>query len=172
MRGKSRTIYKIIFNIPTVITVLLAFLLCGLQFFGLKPYSVLSGSMASVYPTGSLIYVAEADPAQLKVDDIITFRMTSGTVATHRIVELVSDETQPEIIRFRTKGDENEIADAPLVDFSSVIGTPLFGIPYLGYLAAYIMTTKGKIVAFTVLAAITLLELIINIVVGDKKEKE
>ena len=172
MGGREKTICKFLFNIPVVLVVLLAFLLCGLPLFGLTPYSVLSGSMASVYPTGSLIYVTKTDPAQLEVNDIITFRLAGGTVATHRIIELVQDETQPEIIRFRTKGDENEIADGALVDFDSVIGTPLFGIPYLGYLATYIMTPKGKFAVITVIAAISFLEIIINIVFRNKKEKE
>lgn len=169
---RTRRIYKLLLNIPVVLVVSLAFLLCGLQLFGLTPYSILSGSMASVYPTGSLIYVAKAEPSQLEVNDIITFRMAGGTVATHRIVELVSDENQPETVRFRTKGDENEVTDGPLVSFQDVIGTPLFGIPYLGYLATYISTSRGKLVALTVVLAIMLLEIIFCIVFDDKKESE
>lgn len=163
---------KILSNTLLILAVVLAFLLHGFQLFGIKPYSVLSGSMESVYPTGSLIYVMKTDPSKLEVKDIITFKMPSGTIATHRIIELVSDETDSDIIKFRTKGDENEIADGTLVDFNSVIGKPLFCIPFLGYLATYIMYPPGKYVAITVAAALIIIEIIISIVLDDKDKKK
>ena len=172
MNNKVKTILKIISNILVVLVVLFGFLLHGVQLLGLKPYSVLSGSMESVYPTGSLIYVAKTDPAGLVANDIITFKMSSGTIATHRIIELVRDETEPNIIRFRTKGDENNIADGTLVDFGSVIGKPVFCIPFLGYLATYIMHPPGKYVAVTVAVALILIEMIISIVLDDKNKKK
>lgn len=171
MNSKVKKTLKVISNALVVLVVVFAFLLHGFQLFGLKPYSVLSGSMESVYPTGSLIYVAKADPAELVVNDIITFKMPSGTIATHRIIELVADETEPDIIRFRTKGDENNIADGTLVDFGSVIGKPVFCIPFLGYLATYIMHPPGKYVAITVAVALILIEMIISIALDDKNKK-
>ncbi len=163
---------KIVSNTLVISAVVLAFLLHGFQLFGIEPYSVLSGSMESVYPTGSVIYVAKADPSKLEVNDVITFKMPSGTIATHRIVELVSDETNPDIIKFRTKGDENEIADGTLVDFNSVIGKPLFCIPFLGYLATYIMNPTGKFVALSVVVALILIEIVISLVLDDKGKKK
>ncbi len=168
MNLKTRKTLKIISNIPVILVTLLAFLLYGLRLFGLQPYSVLSGSMESVYPTGSLIYVAKVEPQELQVNDIITFRMSGEAIATHRIIELVADETDPDTIRFRTKGDENEMADGTLVEFGSVIGKPTFCIPLLGYLATYIMSTSGKFVALSVAAALVLLEIIVGMVLEDK----
>ena len=89
MNRKIRSTLKIISNTLVIAVVLFAFLLHGFQFFGLTPYSVLSGSMESIYPTGSLIYVKAVEPEKLKVDDIITFKTQGGIVATHRIIELV-----------------------------------------------------------------------------------
>lgn len=172
MNAKAKQILKIVSNALVILIVVLAILLLGFQLFGLKPYSVLSGSMESVYPTGSLIYITKANPADLEVNDIITFKMPSGTIATHRIIELVSDETDPDIIRFRTKGDENEIVDGTLVDFDSVIGKPVFCIPFLGYLATYIMVPPGKYVAVTVAVALILIEIIISIALDDKDKKK
>lgn len=172
MNKKVKTILRIISNVLIILVVLFGFLLHGVQLLGLKPYSVLSGSMESVYPTGSLIYVVKADPAKLEVNDIITFKMPSGTIATHRIIELVTDESKPGIVRFRTKGDENNIADGTLVDLESVIGKPVFCIPFLGYLATYIMHPPGKYVAVTVAAALILIEMIISFVLDDKNKKK
>ena len=161
---------KVFSNALVILVVAFAFLLHGVQLLGLKPYSVLSGSMESVYPTGSLIYVAKADPAELAVNDIITFKMPSGSIATHRIIELVPDESDPNIIRFRTKGDENNIADGTLVDFDSVIGKPVFCIPILGYLATYIMHAPGNYIAVTVAVTLILIELIISMILDDKNK--
>ncbi len=172
MNSKVKKTLKIVSNALVILVVVFAFLLHGFQLFGLMPYSVLSGSMESVYPTGSLIYVAKADPAELGANDIITFKMPSGTIATHRIIELVSNETEPDIIRFRTKGDENNIADGTLVDFDSVIGKPVFCIPFLGYLATYIMHPPGKYIAITVAVTLILIEMIISIALDDKNDKK
>ena len=172
MNPKVRKSLKIISNALVILVAVVAFLLHGFRLFGLQPYTVLSGSMESVYPTGSLIYVAKVDPAELKVKDIITFRMAGGMIATHRIVELVPDETNPDITRFRTKGDENDSVDGALVDFNSVVGKPLFGIPYLGYLATYITYPPGKYVAAAVAAALILIEIIISIILDDKDKKK
>ena len=172
MNSKVKLIINIISNSLVIITVVLAFLLHGFRLFGLKPYSVLSGSMESVYPTGSLIYVAKTNPSELKVDDVITFRLKNGTIATHRIIELVPDKVESNVIKFRTKGDENKISDGELVDFESVIGTPRFCIPFLGYLATYISYPPGKYVAVIVAASFVLIEIIISIILDDKSKKK
>lgn len=170
MNRKIRSTLKIMSNTLVIAVVLFAFLLHGFRFFGLTPYSVLSGSMESIYPTGSLIYVKAVEPEKLKVDDIITFKTQGGIVATHRIIELVPDKNNSDVMRFRTKGDENEIADGSLVDIGSVIGKPVFGIPLIGYLATYINYPPGKYVAITVAVALILLEIIISILLSDKKD--
>ncbi len=172
MNPKWKLTLKIVSDALVILVVLLAILLHGLQLFGLKPYSVLSGSMQSVYPTGSLIYIKDVDPAQLEVGDTITFKMESGIIATHRIIELVPDETDPTVIRFRTKGDENEIVDGSLVEYDSVIGKPVFCIPLLGYVATYLAQPSGKYIGITVAIALILVELMISIVLDDKDKKK
>lgn len=172
MNSKLKMALKIVSDMLVVAAVVLAVLLHGLQFFGLKPYTVLSGSMQSVYPTGSLIYITDVEPETLEVNDVITFKMSGGAIATHRIVELVPDESNPDIIRFRTKGDENEVVDGSLVDYSSVVGTPVFCIPNLGYLATYITRPPGKYVAATVAIVLIIVEIMISIVLEDKDKKK
>jgi signal peptidase len=147
----------------------LAILLYGTQLIGLKPYSVLSGSMERVYPTGSLIYVVKTNPEKLLANDVITFKLQNGTVATHRIIELVSDETNT--VRFRTKGDENEIADGTLVDFKSVIGKPLFCIPFLGFLATFLTYPAGKLMVFAAFVVLMIIE-ILCFFISKKIKKE
>lgn len=166
-----KRILKTISNTLVAMAVFVTFLLYGFQLLGMKPYAVLSGSMGEVYPTGSLIYVSDIEPSKLQVNDIITFKLKNGTIATHRIIELVPDETDPSVIRFRTKGDENDIADGSLVEAKDIVGKPSFGIPYLGYLGNYISQPRGKIVAITVVVTIVIIEVMVGMIVDDEKDK-
>ena len=136
---------------------LLALLMGGVRLVGLNPYVVLSGSMEPAYQTGSLIYVKKVDPFTLETGDVITFMMNEDTVATHRIVGVVPDEEDSTVIRFRTKGDANEFEDGTLVHYKNVIGTPVFSIPYLGYLAGYISQPPGMYIGMTALCILILL---------------
>ena len=172
MNPKLKKILKIVSNALVILVVVLAILLHGLQFVGLKPYSVLSGSMQSVYPTGSLLYIRDVKPETLAVGDVITYKMAGGTLCTHRIIELVTDEYNPDIIRFRTKGDENDSADGVLVEYGAVVGKAVFCIPLLGYLATYIAVPPGKYIAITVGIAFILIEIMISIVLDDKDKKK
>ncbi len=162
---------KIISNTLVILTVLLAFLLYGVQLLGITPYSVMSGSMGSACPVESLVYVVKAGPEKLEINDVITYKDANGIPVTHRLVEFVPDETDPDIIRLRTKGDANLSAD-PLVDYESVVGKVIFCIPSLGRLAMDISYPPGKYVALTIVAALILLEIIIHIALDDKDNKK
>ena len=171
MTSKLKTTVKIISNVLVGLIVILAMLLYGTRFIGIKPYAVLSGSMESVYPTGSLIYVKPVDANKLKVDDVITFHLGGGAVGTHRIIEIIDDEESDGKILFRTKGDENEIADTEPVKAESVIGKPVFCIPRLGVVATYISQPPGKYTAIAVTAAVLLIEVIASLAFDNKGKK-
>lgn len=142
-------IWNVITSVAVVLTILLAIALVGVRLVGLQVFTVLSGSMEPTYHTGSLIYVKQADPFLLKDGDVITFLLDEDTVATHRIVGVVPDEDDPSVIRFCTKGDANDTEDGKLVHFRNVIGTPVFSIPALGYVASYIQNPPGTYVAIS-----------------------
>ncbi len=171
MNPKIRKLLKVISNALVIVVVILAILLHGLQFVGFKPYSVLSGSMQSVYPTGSLLYTRDVNPETLVVGDVITYKMAGGTLCTHRIIEIVPNEDNPDIVRFCTKGDENDTAD-PLVDRDRVVGKAVFCIPLLGYLATYMAVPPGKYIAITVAISLVLIEIMISLVLDDKDKKK
>lgn len=172
MGKQGRRLLKTIASVLAGIMVLLAVLLVGVRLFGLQIYTVLSGSMEPEYPTGSVIYVRAVDPAELQVRDVITFKLSNGSTATHRIIELIPDENDPDIIRFRTKGDSNDIVDGSLVEFDDVLGTPVFVIPYLGYLAAFIQQPPGSYITIAVGIALIALVMLADGIVDDKNKKD
>lgn len=166
---------KQIWNAVTWVLVLalivLAVLLAGVRLVGLQVFTVLSGSMEPTYHTGSLIYVKEVDYRDLSEGDVITFMLDEDTVATHRIVEVVPDETDASVIRYRTKGDANDAEDGSLVHYKNVIGTPIFTIPRLGYVASYIQNPPGSYLAISGGAVLMLLVFLPDLF-GSEEPKE
>lgn len=144
-------------SVVMTLVIILAILLVGVRVFGLMPYTVLSGSMEPNYHVGSLIYVVKVDPADLEVDDAITYVIDGGTVVTHRIIEVIPDDTDPTVIRFRTKGDNNTVADGTPVHSKNIIGKPVFTIPLLGYLAYFVQNPPGNYLITGLLIALLLI---------------
>lgn len=152
-----RHVWNVISNILLVLVVIAAILLVGVQLFGIKPYTVLSGSMEPTYHVGSIIYVKKVDPLTLKVGDPVTFMINGRTIVTHRIIEVIPDGEDPTVVRFRTQGDNNDTPDGDPVHSKNVIGKPIFTVPLLGYVANYIQNPPGKYVAIITCSVLILL---------------
>ena len=154
-----------------VAAVVLAFLISGIRLLGFQVFGVLSGSMEPTYPTGSLIYVKPVDQSELRVNDIITFSTAPNVIATHRIVEIVPDESNPSMVRYRTKGDANTVVDDALVSFVNVIGRASFCVPQLGYLARYIQEPPGTYVSIAVCAVMIAFVFLADLLEAKSRQK-
>lgn len=172
MNRAIKKVWNVVSSILVALVVILALLLVGARLVGLRVFTVLSGSMEPAYHTGSLIYVKKVDPFTIQPGQPITFLLDEDTVATHRVVGVVPDEEDPGVIRFRTKGDANEAEDGALVHYKNVIGTPVFSIPCLGYLADYIQHPPGMYVAISAGAILLLLVFLPDIFAEDKGKKK
>ena len=171
----SKTIKKIwnwISGVLVGIVVLLAIALVGVRLIGLEPYVVLSGSMEPTYHVGSLIYVKSVDYRDLKVGDPITYMVSQDTVVTHRIIEVLVDEEDPNTLRYFTQGDANSVADGTSVHYKNIIGKPVFSIPYLGYVSNYIQNPPGKYIAISGGAILILLVFLPDIFSDEDKKKK
>ena len=172
MNSTIKKIWNAATTLLVALVVVLAVLLVGVRLAGLQVYTVLSGSMEPTYHVGSLIYVKKVDPMELKAGDVITYMLDEDTLSTHRIVEVVPDENDSSVIRFRTKGDANDAEDGSLVHYKNVVGTPVFSIPKLGYLANYIQKPPGMYVAISAGAFLLLLVFLPDLFEDDKKGKD
>lgn len=170
MSQTLKKVWNVITTVAVVLVVVLAVLLVGVRIIGLQAFTVLSGSMEPEYMTGSLIYVDDVDYTQLKPGDDITYLLDEDTIVTHRIVEVVPDDTEADTIRFRTKGIANEFEDGTLVHYKNIIGSPVFSIPYLGYLANYIQHPPGTYVAICVGAILIMLVFLPEVFAKDDKK--
>ena len=170
---KTAKVFKIISKtlstVVVAVVVLLAVLLVGVRLFGVTPYTVLSGSMEPHYHVGSIIYVSDVDPFEIKVNDPITYHMSSGTVVTHRVVEVLNEGT-PELA-FKTKGDANKDADGTPVPASAVIGKPQFSIPYLGYVSDYVQKPQGLITVVGAGVVLFIISSVIDALFKNEKDK-
>lgn len=172
---RMKTIKKVWDGVTTVlvgIVVVLAILLVGARLVGFQVFTVLSGSMEPTYHTGSLIYVKDVDYTEIEPGQVITFMLDEDTVATHRVVEVVPDENDSTVLRYRTKGDANDAEDGSLVHYKNVIGSPVFTIPYLGYFANYIQNPPGMYIAISVGAILLMLVFLPDLLFDDEDEKE
>lgn len=158
-------------TIIVILAVVVAIALVGVRVIGLDVFTVLSGSMEPTYHVGSLIYVDEVDYTELKSGDVITFMVSDDTIATHRIVEVVADKDDATVLKYRTKGDANDAVDGQLVHYRNVIGSPVFTIPYMGYVANYIQNPPGMYIAISVGAILILLMFLPSLFGSDKKSE-
>lgn len=157
--------WSIVTGIAIAIILVLALLLVGVRLVGLKPYTVLSGSMEPTYHVGAIIYVKEVDPETLKVKDPVTFYLNGKTVATHRIIEILPDG------RFVTQGDANDTPDDP-IHKNQVIGKPIFQIPYLGYLSNFLQNQPGRSIALVACVFLVAVTIIPDLILSKDKKKD
>ena len=171
-RRRIRKIKKIWNGITTVllsIALVFAILIWGLRLIGMNVFIVQSGSMEPELQVGALVYVSKADSDSLEVGDVITFRLSEDTLATHRIIEVVQENGS---VAYRTKGDANEMEDSSLVAPQNVVGKVRFSIPELGYLVTYIQEPPGTYIAFCVVAGLLVLTILPDILFEDTSKKK
>ena len=169
MKQSFSKIWSIVSTVLVGAVVVLAVLLLGGRLLGWQVFTVVSGSMEPVYHVGDLLYVRPVAPADLQPGDVITFVMNEQlVVGTHRIVEV---EDTGERLYFYTKGDANAAMDAAPVAQENVLGTPVFSIPLLGYVAAFVQQPPGSYVAVAVGAVLLVLVLLPDLP-GSKKRRE
>ena len=100
-----------------------------------QTYSVLTSSMAPKYAPGTFLVVKPVPFDELRIGDIITYQMESGSpvVITHRITA-TSAEQSGEIV-LTTKGDNNDVEDELPVREIQVKGKLFYAVPLVGFVA-------------------------------------
>ena len=146
--GFIKKIWNLMVSACLAVTIALAAAFMLPKFIGLQPYVVTSGSMEPKYPVGSLIYVEKVEAEEISVGEAITFYLQGSDIAaTHQVYEIDRQHRQ-----FRTQGINNRdqagniLHDALPVGYDSLIGRPIFCIPYLGSVNRFCTTAPGSYV--------------------------
>lgn len=121
------------------------------QMAGFQFVTILTGSMEPSINPGSLIVIKKInDPANLKLNDVITFQSPrfKNVLITHRIVEIKKLNAE---IYYSTKGDSNSTTDAKRITGDDILGEYQdISIPYLGYLLEFTKTKWGFFIFFLI----------------------
>lgn len=138
------------------------------DFFGIKPFIVLTGSMEDTIGGGDLVITKETDPETLEVGDIISYSI-GNSVVTHRIVEMTEVEGKPAFI---TKGDANNTEDEEPVTYDQVEGIYIFSLAGLGNIAMFMQTTKGMLICIGIPVVLFILYDVIRRKMDKKREEK
>ncbi len=121
-------------------------------------YVVKSGSMLPQIKIKDIVVTKKVPEERLNVEDIITFispdERLGGITITHRIKEKFYDDSIKGFY-YRTKGDNNNIADPALVPYDNILGKVILKIPKLGYLQD-ILASKGTVIIVIIIPCLVI----------------
>ena len=109
------------------------------SFWGLKTFSIVSGSMEPTIKINDVVIVKTVNQNDINLNDIITFKIDNDTV-THRIISI---ETVNGKTIYSTKGDKNKVSDIEKIEFEQIEGKYIGRIPKIGNLLTIL---KNKII--------------------------
>ena len=119
---------------------------------GYKPFIVLSGSMEKIINIGDLAITKNIDSKKIKIGDVIAFRK-DNIVILHRVKEIHNDG---DLLKFKTKGDNNNVADDFFVDSNLIEGVLYTKIPYLGSVLLFLSKPVGLVIIILVIIVISM----------------
>lgn len=108
------------------VVLLLCVMLGGGWLAGLRAHYLMTPSMGTALPVGSLAVTAPAAVEEVAVGDVVTTRLKSGATRTHRVVEKEEDGLV-------TQGDINGGVDVGLTTDSNMVGQVVWSAPALGW---------------------------------------
>ena len=117
------------------------------SFFGIKTYTIVSGSMEPELEIGDIVLVRETDKSDIKEGDIISFRQ-GQSVVTHRIIEIKENDEKQTYV---TRGDNNNIEDKEETEYDMIEGKFVGKIHFLGKIS---LILQGKMTVI-IIALIT-----------------
>lgn len=100
--------------------------------FKCEPVTIVSNSMLPTYSRGDVIVyekMSSDNLIKLEKNSIIVYRVENQLVA-HRVVNVIQENG---IIKFQTKGDNNNGPDTDLVAINQIVGVYRFHLKYIGY---------------------------------------
>lgn len=101
-------------------------------------FNIVSGSMEPTLEINDVVIVKKCPINELKEGDIITF-LQEDRIISHRILKITNDKGE---LKFKTKGDNNEIADKDEVDSDKIFGKVLFSVKRIGKIIQYIQNVR------------------------------
>lgn len=121
------------------------------DFMGYKPFIVMSGSMETTINIGDLVIVKKVNSSSIHTGDIIAFK-NGNIVISHRVKEVINDS---ETYKFKTKGDNNNVADDFIVSSDAIEGIFVNKIPGLGSILLFLGKPIGLLMVILVIIIVS-----------------
>lgn len=121
------------------------------DFMGYKPFIVMSGSMETTINIGDLVIVKKVNSSSIHTGDIIAFK-NGNIVISHRVKEVINDSG---IYKFKTKGDNNNVADDFIVSSDAIEGIFVNKIPGLGSILLFLGKPIGLLMVILVIIIVS-----------------
>ena len=119
--------------------------------------------METAFNVGDVIIAGPLGSGGIKPGVIVTYEI-GKTLITHRVLSVDGNT-------LITKGDANETPDPSPVLMSQVQSRYLFRIPYVGYVAGFVRTRLGWILAI-ILPSIVLVSFIVKDIIKEAFKNE
>lgn len=121
------------------------------DFMGYKPFIVMSGSMETTINIGDLVIVKKVNSSSIHAGDIIAFK-NGNIVISHRVKEVINDSGT---YKFKTKGDNNNVADDFIVSSDAIEGIFVNKIPGLGSILLFLGKPIGLLMVILVIIIVS-----------------
>jgi signal peptidase len=99
--------------------------------FGYSYFTVLTTSMQSVLPKGSIVVTKNIPEKEIQIGDDITFFKDENVTVTHRVIEIRENYLDGKR-GFVTKGVDNRDPDTDIVTAQNIVGVVKLSVPKLG----------------------------------------
>ncbi|MCL2654876.1 MAG: signal peptidase I [Coriobacteriia bacterium] len=157
---RGRRITGVLFYLALVAVVVMTMSFIGRNntphdFLGYSSVSILTDSMQSKIPQGSLVLTKRVAPGSLQVGNDITFMYSATTSVTHEIVTIYENYNNTGQRGFQTKGVENPEPDKAIVPAGNVVGKVVWHVPAVGAVLQFV--AKNVLLVMGCLAGIGVL---------------
>ncbi len=115
--------------IPPILLMVIAIFILVSGVGKLKMIAIASNSMNPTYYKGDAVIYSKEDASNIVEGDILVFK-SDNMIITHRVVDIIKTGNK---LQFKTKGDNNDSADAELVNEDNVYGKVKYVVKYIGY---------------------------------------
>lgn len=138
---------------------------------GYSAFTVLTGSMESEIPQGSLVISKTVDPETLQIGDDITYMSGPTSTITHRIIGITENYLDTNERAFETQGVMNANPDKNPVPAANVVGKVVYHNEVLGQIATF-ASNNWPFLIFILIVAIALFTILKRILRDDKSDKK
>ena len=128
--------------VPSIIIVATIWFMVGV--FPYYPSAIVTGSMKPMIQPGDVVIINKIESLEamkeLEVGDIIQFER-NDLMINHRIIEIIERDGQT---LYQTKGDNNNVADTPLVEMKDIRGRIIQVVQKVGWPSVWLHTGGSK----------------------------